>query len=309
MPGGVDAIAVVTGLALAGLAGNVHCFAMCGPILLGVSPTLRDGPTGRGSASGWAEAAAYHAGRVWTYAMLGGLAGALGERAARSWNTLGFQRGFGVVAGATIVALGIASAISGGRAFPRATRCLASATSRIPGVGALARRPGSAPRFFLGVLSGLLPCGLLYGAIATAAVLGDPIASAGAMIVFGIATVPGPTVAVFATRLPLTRRYPRLATRAGYAALIAAGLFVGARAWTSPPVPCHGDGAVETVRAHDAVGTVTAGCDLQDVGDGARYVPLGSPDGAARASSAPASPAMRPTRPETLASSSPRFWR
>ena len=70
--------ALFGGLLLTGLAGSLHCVGMCGPVLLGLSRRL---PEGRSFA---VDALAYHLGRIWTYMLLGLLAGAFGQRLHRA---------------------------------------------------------------------------------------------------------------------------------------------------------------------------------------------------------------------------------
>ena len=72
-------LALFGALALTGLAGSLHCVGMCGPILVGLSRKL---PEGRSFA--W-DAIAYHGGRLWTYMVLGLIAGAFGQRLEQSW--------------------------------------------------------------------------------------------------------------------------------------------------------------------------------------------------------------------------------
>ena len=66
---------------------------------------------------------------------------------------------------------------------------------KIPGVGAAIRRAmgrnslGSI--FALGLMLGLLPCGLSYAAFARTLASGSPFAGAGLALVFGIGTLPG----------------------------------------------------------------------------------------------------------------------
>ena len=64
---------LATAAFLAGLAGGVHCAAMCGPIVA-VCGGLRCGASGM-----WPRTIAYNAGRILSYVIAGAAAGALGS--------------------------------------------------------------------------------------------------------------------------------------------------------------------------------------------------------------------------------------
>ena len=73
-------LSVLPALLLAGLAGSLHCVGMCGPILLAFSQVFRPpGEEGGGRLALQRDFLFYHAGRIWTYGMLGFLAGLLGK--------------------------------------------------------------------------------------------------------------------------------------------------------------------------------------------------------------------------------------
>lgn len=65
---------------------------------------------------------------------------------------------------------------------------------RIPGVEWLALRAGSlsgwSGRLAFGAANGLLPCGMVYAALAIAALAGGPLGGAVVMLAFGLGTVP-----------------------------------------------------------------------------------------------------------------------
>jgi sulfite exporter TauE/SafE len=58
-------------------------------------------------------------------------------------------------------------------------------------LSALSRPRGPGGRFGLGLLMGLMPCGLVVAALLAAAVLGSPLKAAGGMAVFATGTLPG----------------------------------------------------------------------------------------------------------------------
>lgn len=168
------------GLLLAGLAGSVmHCAPMCGPFVLAqVGARMQAKPCGGCRAVG--ALPGYHVGRILTYCLLGGLAGAVGVVPGLGW-----------LAG---VGLALAALLFLGQGLRR----LAPALGRhIPGlefapsgVLRLSNRIGARSGLPLGMALGFLPCGLLYGALLAASAAGGPVQGALAMLLFGLGTVP-----------------------------------------------------------------------------------------------------------------------
>lgn len=162
-----------------GFAGSMHCIGMCGPIVLAL-------PVGQGSLPQFAFSRfVYHFGRVLTYAIMGVVAGMLGGRLLLPV----FQQNLSIVAGAVII-LSLAARRFRGRltaVIPSVTR-LTLELQRI--IGDLLR-DGSLPSLFaLGMANGLLPCGLVYVAMTTAAVTADPVGGSFFMMGFGLGTIP-----------------------------------------------------------------------------------------------------------------------
>ena len=85
-----------------GLAGSLHCVGMCGPILLAFSQTLDQG-------KGGLDFLAYHAGRVWTYGLLGFFAGWIGLELRQGSAQIGWQQTFSVLVSALVILTGIAA--------------------------------------------------------------------------------------------------------------------------------------------------------------------------------------------------------
>ena len=202
-----DGALLPAGLLLAGLAGGVmHCAPMCGPFVLGqVGARLVHQPILVGqqcsgctlNASRLAGALpGYHVGRIFTYMALGALAG-----------TIGAVPGLGKLAG---VALALAALLFFGQALRRLAPSL---ERRIPGI---VQPPAAAIRLFgrlrgisglpLGAALGLLPCGLLYGALLAASAAGSLVQGAAAMLLFGLGTVPA-LLAVGIAGQAATRRW------------------------------------------------------------------------------------------------------
>lgn len=151
--------------ALAGFAGSPHCVGMCGPFAAVASRTKSGG-------------VAWHVGRLATYVTLGALAGALGGAIPGP--------GWVIRAVAAVLLVGLAARLAGLlpqvhlSAIPGLRRAMSWATSRPGAWGALA----------LGSLSGLMPCGLVYAALAIPIAVAEPGTGALSMLFFGLGTVP-----------------------------------------------------------------------------------------------------------------------
>ncbi len=174
---------------LMGLAGSVHCLAMCG----GLSSALGLGSPASARVSPLKLAAyqlLYNTGRIASYTAAGVMLGALGQGAAGALPGEVAQALGRAISAAFFIALGLyladwwhgLSAIE--RIGARAWRRLAPTARRLLPV----RGPGQALLF--GVLWGWLPCGLVYSALAWSLVAADPIAGGLRMLCFGLGTLP-----------------------------------------------------------------------------------------------------------------------
>lgn len=176
-----------------GLAGSLHCLGMCGPLALAL-------PAGAPDRARFAIGrAAYNAGRIVTYCLLGVAFGAVGQTLAFA----GWQRGLSIAAGIAMLAAAFASH-------------RLSASVQIPlfrkAWSALLRNRGMASLFAIGLLNGLLPCGLVYVALAGAAATGSAAQGAVFMALFGMGTFPAMLAVALAGRmvsLPLRLRFQR----------------------------------------------------------------------------------------------------
>ncbi|MCA8990788.1 MAG: sulfite exporter TauE/SafE family protein [Planctomycetaceae bacterium] len=171
-------------LFLAGLLGSSHCIGMCGgfAVILGLnSPNV------------WHNAARqslYSGGRIFTYAFLGLGAGFLGDRVTNeSTLWLNVPAILCVLAGLFLIYQGLVSA---GVPLWGATVGKTSEAGCLTGsmFKTFLTMPGWRSRFLAGVITGFLPCGLLYGALALAAATRSMIWGPVLMIVFGLGTVP-----------------------------------------------------------------------------------------------------------------------
>lgn len=168
---------------LSGLLGSGHCLGMCGPFALAI------GAAGRGWRQNFARQLGYTAGRVFTYSFLGMAAAlgsaSLGQRAA-DWVRL--PAVLAIAAGLFLVYQGLVTAgVIRGWTRPQAGNgpCLAAGFFR-----SFLNSPQASQVFVAGLLTGFLPCGLVYALLALAASTGSVWQGAGTMALFGLGTAP-----------------------------------------------------------------------------------------------------------------------
>lgn len=164
---------------MTGLVGSLHCIGMCGPIAVAL-------PLGKKS---WGYRAfgslTYNIGRTLTYGVLGGVFGLLGQGIEMA----GLQQWASVL-------IGIAMIIS--VVFPVVFRKKIKIDQFLTGYAAklitqfkrLFKQSSIPSLFIIGLLNGLLPCGLVYVAIAGAINTNDLLNGIFYMLLFGIGTIP-----------------------------------------------------------------------------------------------------------------------
>lgn len=178
--------ALLASAALLALAGAGHCLGMCAGISGAMTFTLpADRQTG---AALWGWQALFSGGRVLSYALLGALAGGLGGTLMAN---LPVPRGAPFFASGILMlllALTFAGRAAGlawlERAGQRLWRHIQPRIKRLLPVD----RPIKA--LVLGMAWGLLPCGLVYSALALAVTAASAPAGALGMLVFGLVTMP-----------------------------------------------------------------------------------------------------------------------
>ena len=158
-----------------GLVGSLHCAGMCGPLALALPQV------GHRPASFFVGRVAYNLGRIVTYCGLGLIFGLLGKTLLLA----GIQRWLSIALG---VALLIGLFASRRLALWRPITALVDRVKA--GMGFLLRRRSADGLLLLGLLNGLLPCGLVYVACAGATATGDLLNGAFYMLAFGFGTVP-----------------------------------------------------------------------------------------------------------------------
>lgn len=173
---------------LMGLFGGAHCVAMCGGVvgvLCGAAPKSEQKKLAQ--APYWA---AYNGGRVAAYSLLGLLFGSLGTLSTGVFPLDSVRLALRGVAAVCMLAVGLHLA-----GLPSMVKVLESVGTPIwRKLGPVTQKllPLRTPWHALGVggLWGLMPCGLLYGALALAASAESPVLGAETMLAFGLGTLP-----------------------------------------------------------------------------------------------------------------------
>lgn len=197
-------IALAGSVLVASLLGSPHCAGMCGGF---VCFYAGQGDRGRALAH-----VAYNLGRLFAYAVLGALAGALGRTLDQMGAGAGLHGTAAVAAGAVMIVWGGASMLTAlGARLPQAAMPSFLRTRFADTVRAVHAQPPVVRALAVGLVSALLPCGWLWVYVATAAGTGGALSGALVMAAFWLGTVPVLAgIGIAAQRLldPLRRRLP-----------------------------------------------------------------------------------------------------
>ncbi len=169
---------------LAGLLSSAHCMAMCGALSLA-------GHSGAVQPSRGLSLGLYHAGRLFSYTLIGALAGGSGGLLLAQTCSDDVIAAWPRIA-ANLALIGIALAmLLGWSGLERMARPFLPLWRRLmPITQRLRQSSGMGARFALGMLWGWIPCGLVYAIAATAAISGSAITGATLLLGFGIGTLP-----------------------------------------------------------------------------------------------------------------------
>jgi uncharacterized protein len=201
---------VVTGFIL-GLTSSLHCIGMCGPIVMAV-PVNR-----KNNWSIFTGVLEYNVGRILTYALFGILIGSIGL----TIHTFGFLQWLSIISGVLLIAYAWRKWL--GKSFHIKMPSVNVNHFVSKGIGSVLRSKFPFKLTLLGMLNGLLPCGMVYVALMNALLTGTQTSSAFAMVAFGLGTLPSMMVVGFATgkingalRSKLNATVPYMLTLVGF---------------------------------------------------------------------------------------------
>ena len=169
---------------ITGLLGSAHCFGMCG----GISGLFAVNASVQSLKQQFPRAVAYNAGRVATYAILGLVVAMLGKGAVGSIPELAAP--VRLASGLLIILVGLQVAFNW-----RILSVVENAGARLwrrvaPAAKGLVPVESTLQALGLGLIWGLLPCGLVYSVLLLAATTAEPSSGGLVMIAFGLGTMP-----------------------------------------------------------------------------------------------------------------------
>ncbi|MCI0920782.1 sulfite exporter TauE/SafE family protein [Sphingobacterium rhinopitheci] len=160
-----------------GLFGSVHCAVMCGPLVIALQG---------GQQFSWMQVfnkVLYQLGRISMYAVLGALLGILGNVASFQ----GWQQSFSIITGVLLILFALMYFFA-----KKSTLLVRWQTNAIQpfarAMGKWLYKPGGS--FVAGILNGILPCGMVYMALASAMNTDTVWGGAQFMMLFGVGTLP-----------------------------------------------------------------------------------------------------------------------
>ena len=163
-----------------GFMGSLHCIGMCGPIAIPLARVSSDNRV-----SQLIHITKYNSGRVITYSILGLIFGMISELI----NFSGLQSSLSILGGIFLIGLFAASLdiekfLFRWPAFKRLFSAIQNQLSKV--------LTGSASKYplLIGLVNGILPCGLVYLALAGAVTSGSAVNGMLFMLFFGLGTFP-----------------------------------------------------------------------------------------------------------------------
>ncbi|MDN3586026.1 sulfite exporter TauE/SafE family protein [Pedobacter aquatilis] len=160
-----------------GLFGSLHCAVMCGPIMLSL-PMQR-----RSLFEGGLSLLLYQSGRILTYTVLGFIAGWIGQ----TFSIIANQKILSISLGMMLVLMPIIQfSAKYGKVLSKVQLAFVNPMSK------LTSKVFKLPfwEFFAGALNGIIPCGMVYLAFATAINSANATGGAEFMFLFGLGTAP-----------------------------------------------------------------------------------------------------------------------
>lgn len=197
---------------MAGLLGSGHCFGMCGGIAAGlgsISGQTSEPGSNRPQA---VSALLFNLGRLLSYATLGLISAWFLMQAGQILNVPKWSMILRLLTALMILLIGL-QFLFNWQLLAGIERLGAKVWKIVlPIVVRASSLPGGSGRLLLGLCWGLLPCGLVYSILLTAAATGAPLPGALVMFTFGLGTLPsmlGMSLAAPALAALLSDRWAR----------------------------------------------------------------------------------------------------
>jgi sulfite exporter TauE/SafE len=192
-------LALTTGI----LGGFGHCIGMCGPLVASFS--LAGSTRPRPLVSRITPHVLYNSGRITTYSLIGGVMGLSGSFINVAGKLANIQNSVAVLAGVIMILMGVSITGRGGN-----TAWIEKHNTSVLRAAAGIRASSSSFRYYpLGIVLGLLPCGLSYTVFIAAAGTGGLFPGMLTALLFGLGTLP----ALIAFGAVISSLTPALRTR------------------------------------------------------------------------------------------------
>ena len=174
----MDFTIVIIALSI-GLTSSLHCVGMCGPIALSL------GLESQNKLKFTLRNLTYQLGRVTTYTILGAILGLIGE----SLSFAGLQNYLSILIGVLMIIMVMTPKFyENGATQLRPINALMVKVKIA--LGKYLIKKDSSSLYVIGLLNGLLPCGMVYASLTAAIGLGSVYKSALFMFFFGLGTLP-----------------------------------------------------------------------------------------------------------------------
>jgi uncharacterized protein len=227
----VSAILLISAIIL-GFGGSLHCVGMCGPLVMGIPF--------QGVKNKTVSILLYMFAKALAYAILGVIIGLIGKAFA----LLALQQALSFTAGIFIIALALLPRLSHLVKMPSLfNKGLAGTYSR------LMQKPSLHHFFAFGFFNGLLPCGLVYAALAAASATVSPLTGGLYMFLFGVGNAPALIAAVLVKNKG-SLVFRRSLSRFSMVIVLATGIILILRSFQDPhhiPASPHTMNSIECV--------------------------------------------------------------
>ena len=180
---------MITGFTI-GAAGSLHCVGMCGPLSLAL-PVHHLSKTRK-----FLSLLLYQFGRIITYSLLGLIFGLAGRRIYLS----GYQQGFSIILGIIVLVFAVMYFIQKHSIHLSFLKGFYLFTQKVI-TKLLGSKANPSNFLMIGMANGLLPCGMIYIAIAATLSLTQVTHSVLFMIMFGLGTLPAMMLVAYAGQM------------------------------------------------------------------------------------------------------------
>lgn len=163
-----------------GLIGSIHCIGMCGPLVMALPISQQT------NFQKWQSILLYNAGKISSYSLLGIIFGLFGSQLP----LYGVQENLSIVMGSIMILYVVYVFVIKPKFISRFLQFNLLYTFIVKNMGQLFQRKNRAVFYLIGILNGLLPCGMIYVAL-TSAIAAQNIMQGGfIMAFFGLGTMP-----------------------------------------------------------------------------------------------------------------------